>query len=195
MNITLSKYLIYTIIWFACILHSQANEVIPDSTFRLMLEVSGGYTASVDSSFLDGGITPCIRLMWEPDHKLNIGIETGYMIIEKHTSPEQKYDAGKTSFDVSLKAIPIIAVFNMELWKTDFYAAMGASYVWTELDAFDDKVYSPVWNYSLMFGWGYTYMFNENIGLGIEAKDYFFTRLNKQVASFQLKLKYCILDW
>jgi hypothetical protein len=195
MNITSGKYILLLIVLFALLNQSQAKDSTPDSTFRCILELSGGYTASIDSSFLNGGITPCIRIMWEPDHKLNIGLETAYMLIEKHSIEEQKYDLGKTAFDVSLKAIPILVVFNMELWKTDFYAAMGASYVWTELDAFDEKVYSPVWNYSLMFGWGYTYMFSNNIGLGVEAKTYFFTRLNKQVGSLQLKFKYCIFDW
>jgi|GEM_PF-2662764 len=195
MNILSGKYFLFITSLICTLIPVSSKEIIPDSTFRLIFELSGGYSAALDSNYTDGGITPCIRLMWEPNRKLNIGLETGYLLIEKHSVDEKKYETGKTEMEVSLRAIPLLVVFNMEIWKTDFFAAMGASYVWTELDAFNQKVYSPVWNYSLMFGWGYTYNLTDNFGFGIEAKSYIFTRLNKSVGSMQFKLKYCVVDW
>ena len=96
---------------------------------------------------------------------------------------------------VSLKAVPLLFVVNMEVWKLDLYGGMGASYVWTDLEAFGNHVYSYEWNYSLMFSAGYTYMLNDWFGVGIEAKTYIFTKLNKQVGSLELKMKLKILEW
>jgi hypothetical protein len=195
MNIILNKIFYIIITFFTLSYFSHSNPGVQDTTFKLIIELSTGYTACIDSTIFDGGINPNLRLMWEPDRKLNIGIETSYMLIEKHSIEEKKYDDGKTSFDVSLKAIPLLLIFNMEILKTDFYTGIGASYVWTELDAFNVDVNSPVWNYTLMFGLGYTYLLTNNLGIGIEAKSYLLTRMNKEIASFQIKFKWKLYEW
>ncbi|MFC2130428.1 hypothetical protein ACFLSQ_03235 [Bacteroidota bacterium] len=198
MNIIANRNIIIALILWALVFsytNAEGKEAVQDSTFRIMLDISVGYTASADTNFLSGGITPSLRLIWEPDHRLNIGFETGLLHIEHHSIEEKLYESGITDFYASLNAIPILAVFNMEVWKIDVYAGMGVSYVWTEIEAFDEKVISDDWNYCMMFSGGYTYMFTDWIGLGAEFKSYFFTKLDKRVGGLQLKLKWSLMKW
>ena len=165
-----------------------------DSLFRFTSEISLGYSAKTDKNYKIGGISPGIRLMWEPNKKLNIGIESTFMQIEKHffNSTNQNNNEPEKA---NLNAIPILLVFNMEIWKMNFYGSVGASYVWTRLDTKNDLVISSQWNYTIMLSSGYTYYFNEWIGIGIEGKYYLFTKLEKQLFSINIKTKFCLLTW
>ena len=117
------------------------------------------------------------------------------MLIEKVQSGVQQYEQGSTDMKASLKAIPILFIVNMEVGGFDLYGGMGASYVWSDLEAFDDHITSEQWNYSLMFSAGYTYMFTDYFGLGAEAKSYIFTNLNKVVGSLELKMSLSLFEW
>ena len=51
--------------------------------------------------------SPSVRLMWKPNHLLNIGIESGYLTISKQDSMIVSTPFGSTSFKARLNAIPI----------------------------------------------------------------------------------------
>jgi hypothetical protein len=196
MNITLGKYIIISLVLIFIVVPVRSEQSIThDSTYRFFLVVSGGYSASADSNLFKGNFSPSVRIMWEPDHRLNIGVEGALINLERHSIEARKYELGTTDFDARLIAAPVLLVFSMEVWGADISGGMGTSYIWTQVDAFNDVVISSQWNYSLMCSLGYTLMFTDNFGLGLESKSYFFTELSKIAGSLQLNLKFNILEW
>jgi hypothetical protein len=95
-----------------------------DSTLRMSVMVGAGWTHYYNSLVIgheglkNNFFGSSLRIMWEPEHRLAVGIETGYYKL---------YDAtlqpgNSTS---SLAVIPLMANFRMRILK-NFYLTGGA---------------------------------------------------------------------
>ncbi len=66
---------------FACVVFPQSN----DTTYSLSTEVGVGYSRFFTTMDYDdlskNGFSGTVRVMWNPEHLLSIGLETGYQYI------------------------------------------------------------------------------------------------------------------
>lgn len=95
-----------------------------DTTLRLSVQVGGGWThyynslvighSSAKNNFLGGSL----RIMWEPEHRLSIGVETGYYKLYSVTL--QPGDGGTAS----LVVVPLMTIIRMRI-VNGFYLTGG----------------------------------------------------------------------
>ena len=148
--------------------------------FALSVNIGNGLIANIDSKnniFDNIFYSPSIRVLWEPNHLLNIGLESSYLTMLKQDSSIVSTSFGTTIYKARLNAIPILLVFNMKVAKIDLYYGIGLSYVTSRLEAFSDRVIVSNWYYCYDLAIAYKYPLSKKIDIGIEAKSYFFPKL------------------
>ena len=200
MNITLpNKWFLLSFFFLSSFLYINAQEKLSsEKQFALSATIGNGLTYNIQNQNpLLGNIfySPTIRLLWEPNHRLNIGLESGYLTISKLDSTIVSTPYGDTTFKARLNAIPLLLVFNMKVSKINLFYGMGISYLTTRLEAFDEKVKVGNWYYCYNIAIAYKYPVTKNIGIGIEAKSYFFPKLQTVTSGLSINLNYQFLHW
>ncbi len=105
-----------------------------------VLHLGGGYSYYIaDVNIRSIGIPASIqrssgaataRLMWYPNHRLRLGIETGFTNFYSY-----RVKNGNTPGRVSLNAIPLLLVWSMPIVKRiNIYAGFGSYILTTHLD-------------------------------------------------------------
>jgi len=121
-----------------------------DTNFRIIVEGGVGYGWTTDTLInkgtVRGGMSWVLRLMWKPDHRLSAGFETGWVHIAEHYTTNVTTIFGKTDLEAILKAMPFMAVFDMDLWGWDLYTGLGWYYVIASTKAFNEEVSTSQWN-------------------------------------------------
>lgn len=174
------------------------NEKIKNTNFALNITIGNGLIANFDNeiSHLNSlYYSPTLRVLWKPNHLLNIGMESAYLSISKQDSDLVSTSFGNTIFKARLNAIPILLVFNMKISKLDIYSGIGISYLTSRLEAFQEKVVVNDWYYCYNLGIGYSHSLSKDFEIGIEAKSYFFPRIQKISGGIVVNISYYFLRW
>lgn len=180
------------------IIINAQEQVKDEKRFALSVTIGNGFNYNIQNQkpVMDNIFySPAIRLLWEPNHLLNIGVETGYLTISKQDSTIVSTPYGQTIFKARLNAIPLLLVFNMKVSKINLYYGLGVSYLTTHLQAFDEKVVVGNWYYCYNVALAYNYPLSKNVNIGIEAKSYFFPKLQTMTGGVAINLNYKFLHW
>lgn len=163
---------------------------------RISVELNGGTTFATskinqDEDINRGGFTGTIRVMWEPEYFLKIGIEGDIL------SLANKLEGNKSGIKVfnSLKVTPVMLNFTMKIWEAELLLGMGAAFVNSEISAFNDVSASSAVTTVRMYGAGYSYSLSDRISLGGEVKIFTLAIPELTVATWQLKVKYSLFIW
>ncbi|MEJ0056312.1 MAG: hypothetical protein WDN75_12015 [Bacteroidota bacterium] len=158
-----------------------------DTTLRMSIQVGTGWTHyynnlvighnSVKNDYLGSSL----RIMWEPEHRLSIGVETGYYKL---------YRVGLETGDghVDLSVIPVMANFRMRILK-NFYVTGGTGVVIMNSDVTNtgnssDK--TTVISYSnVQLSGLYLYHLTQQLAVGGEVKFLWIDKTNDFVHSVQ----------
>lgn len=127
------------------------------------------------------------RLMWEPEHRLSLGIETGYYKVY-----EVQLSDSKQVNTANLSVIPILFRVQMRVFKR-FYAAVatGVSFHHSLVNALGNQSDSQTMGFSnLQFSAGYIYPITKQFGLGLEAKFLSENKTEDMVLSFEAVARY-----
>jgi hypothetical protein len=189
MNITWVNRLILIAALFPTLLiaeQTNTDSIASEPVYSFSAELMGGMSYNLRDDIFKSQklhITPSLRLLWKPDHRLNIGIETTYLTIRKI-----EIEKNKNKFQGRMDAIPILLVFNMNAFYLDFTAGIGAGYVSSTTDVMQEVTVATNWHYCFLFGVGYSHMFSDYMGMGIEGRLFSFTKTNEVVSSAVFKL-------
>lgn len=189
MNITWVNRLILIAALFPALLFAEEMDSDSRETERdyyFSAELMGGISYNLRDDIFKSQkmhISPSLRLLWKPDHRLYIGIETTYLTIRKI-----EIEKNKNKLQGRMEAIPILLVFNMNAFYLDFTAGIGAGYVSSTTDVMKEVTVATNWHYCFLFGVGYSLMFSDYIGLGLEGRLFSFTKTNEVVSSAVMKL-------
>lgn len=200
MNITHpNKRFLFLSLLLVIVLVTKAQEkTSPEKKYALSATIGNGLMYNIqnrETIFGNLFLSPSVRIMWKPNHLLNIGIESGYLTVSKQDSIIVSTPFDSTSFKARLNAIPILLVFNMKVAKIDLFYGMGLSYLTTRLEAFDERVVVGNWYYCYNIALAYNYPITKNIDIGIEAKSYFFPKLQTLTGGISINLSYQFLHW
>jgi hypothetical protein len=197
--IPLNKSLLLLFIFFVFVKFSYAQQKNSlKKGYSLSVSIGNGIIANIDQhkKFNENIFySPSLRLLWKPDHILNIGIESAYMTVSKQDSTLTSTAFGATVLKARLNAIPIMLVFNMKVLKVDLYYGIGLGYVTSRLEAFGEKVVVSNWYYCYDIAIAYTHPLTKKIDIGIEGKSYFFPKLQKVSGGIVVNFSYRILSW
>ena len=128
-----------------------------------------------------------IRFMWEPEHRLSLGIETGY-----YKAYEVQLSDSKQVNTASLSFIPILFRVQMRVFKR-FYAsvATGISIHHSLVNALGNKSDSETMGFSnLQLSAGYIHPITKQFGLGLEAKFLSENKTEDMILSFEAVARY-----
>jgi hypothetical protein len=166
----------------------------------LVLQVGGGVSTYVSSINiqpieLPGSIqkttgNATVRLMWYPHYRLRLGLESGFTSFYSY-----QVKNGNTPGKVSLNAIPILAVWSMQIVpRLNIYAGIGTYIVTTHLD-YNGVVNSKAFVLGSNLALSYTQPVSKKIGIAAEAK--WMNAIETKDASLcvQVHMVWKMLEW
>jgi hypothetical protein len=136
------------------------------------------------------------RFMWEPEHLLRLGIESGYLPLFYLESKFHDTIFGDTEAELSLNSIPILGVFAMEVFQNfEVLGGVGGFLLISEVTSFDNYVLSTSWSNAYELGFSYLHPINKKLKIGGEFKTYYITKLENYDMVFQIALKYSLFSY
>ena len=184
----------------------QLWEVQPDPTrpnrgpFRLLVYAGLGasyYATPLNSPValenrqqLRWSIPFSLRVMWQTDHRMRLGIETGYVSLYSYKGTRN----GELA-NVRVSATPILAVFSMSVVKRfALYAGTGPYRVNSNLQ-YDGDTQGTTYSLGWMVAGTYTQPLGKNIGLAAELKWYDASQTKDACFIAQATLVWRALTW
>ncbi len=170
----------------------------PD-TFAVVAAFAGGYahyimpyTAGVEID--RRGQAYSLRLLWYPDHRLRLGLESGWTTLYSYELKDVETSFGETDASLSLSAVPLLAVFSMQIvGPISLSAGIGGYIVRSHAKSFDVTVditrFSQGWMGAV--AWSRILSFGPEIGM--ELKWYGATEFGDGVLTMQLQAQISIL--
>ncbi|MBN1447741.1 MAG: hypothetical protein JXA28_07400 [Bacteroidetes bacterium] len=188
-------------------LSGQEISLFPDSAaaaqqeFAIGLTLGGGYShyfmpydAPIEIDRMGGTVN--LRLMLYPDHRLRMGIETGWTHFYSYALEDIETSFGVTDASLSLSAIPLLAVFSMPVTDhLQFHAGTGGYFVRSHTTSFgstaDVTEFSQGWMGAVSWIWGEW----GTLRLESELKWYGATQFDDGVLILQMQGGCNILRW
>ncbi len=143
--------------------------------YSFVLQLGGGYSTytagiNIRPIGLPGSITRAsasatIRLMWYPDRRLKLGVESGYTNFYSYRILNDN-KPGK----VILDAVPLLIVWSMPIVKrVNIYAGFGTYFLTTKLN-YEGKVKSTAYVLGSNIALSYTKPISKTFAIAAEAK-------------------------
>ncbi|MEP6748695.1 MAG: hypothetical protein ABJB86_13275 [Bacteroidota bacterium] len=157
--------------------------------FQYMSSVGSSGTG-INTSIVRLHPTGTFRVMWFPDHRLRVGIETGYNDFYSY-----KLKSGNTTGKVLLTGIPLLVVWSMAITKRiNVYAGIGSYLLTTHLN-YNGKVESKTSGLGLNGSVNYVQPISSKFGISAELKWTEVTQTRDYGLSAQLMLAWKFLEW
>src|SRR3989304_6623140 len=189
---TLISILIFTFIAIS----SRCFGQLTDTTYKVNAVVGLGYSYFFSSLSELNGFNPhsfnaTARIMWQPEHLLRVGIESGYLSFYSYKQTGFISEFGTTDVKSSLSAVPIILVFAMELFDNfEVSSGVGVYFLFSEIDSYNNKVSSSVFSNGYYASLSYFHSLKHDISIGGELKYYYLSKIEDADLSLQFVLKY-----
>ena len=177
----------------------KADSAKQKANYSLVLYAGGGasqYLASLEPSIpgvenkqlLHPAAT--FRVMWQPDHLLSLGIESGYVT---WFSYESNHDT--VAAKIAMSSIPLLITWSMPIAKRfRVFAGFGSYFMTSTLE---DK--RTMHSNTASLGWSlataYVQPLQKNLALAIEGKWYKAHETRDDLVSLQLQLVWRFLKW
>ena len=146
---------------------------IKDSTYSLSAELGAGYSryfTTMDYSDLNkNGFSGTVRIMWNPEHLLSVGLETGYQYLYSIDISDYSTEFGTTDFSASMYTVPIFIMFSMRVMpNVRLNAGTGMYLLFNSGNMFGDELESNQISIGGHAGVAYLYPISNDISIGGE---------------------------
>lgn len=140
----------------------------------------------------------CGKLLWQPEYRLSIGIESGYYFM--YSTTRIQTNTGSEKLTSKLKVVPIFLSLSMNVVNhLDINFGTGwADMIYTVNPAQSkaDKVVGTTYSMSnYTTGFTYSYQLGKKFTLGAEFKYLYLRKTNDSHVSMLLNISYKILSW
>ncbi len=180
---------------------AQTLESVRGSNSDLVLTLAGGlarYVMPHEAPFeIDrNGAVFSARLLWHPDHRLCMGVESGWTRFYTYDRTAVETDFGVTDASLSLSAIPALAVFSMEIHRNiTLYAGAGGYFVRSHATSFGTTVDVTRFSQGWMAAASWDYTLSGHLQIGMEMKWYGATEFGDGVVVAQLHVPVRLTNW
>ena len=184
------KILIAVIVISSVILPQQ-NE----KTYSISTELGAGYSryfTTMDYDDLNqNGFSGTVRVMWNPEHLLSLGLESGYQYLYSLDVSDFSTEFGNTNVKASMYTIPIFIVFSMKvLPNIKLSAGSGVYLLFNSGKLFGDELKSNQISIGAHMGISYTYPISNSMAIGGELLYSYFSKLQDQTVALQFLFVY-----
>ena len=182
------------------VISSVALPQLNDTTYSLSTEIGVGYSryfTTIDYDDLNqNGFSGTVRVMWNPEHLLSLGLESGYQYLYSLDVSDYSTEFGNTNVKASMYTIPIFIVFSMKvLPNIKLSAGSGVYLLFNSGEAFGDELNSNQISIGAHMGISYTYPLNNSMAVGGELLYSYFSKLQDQTVAIQFVFVYDFLKW
>lgn len=169
----------------------QQNE----KTYSISTELGAGYSryfTTMDYDDLNqNGFSGTVRVMWNPEHLLSIGLESGYQYLYSLDVSDYDTEFGITNVKASMYSVPVFIVFAMKvLPNIKLTAGSGAYLLFNSGEVFGDDLSSNQISIGAHVGASYTYPINNSMAIGGELLYSYFSKLQDQTVAIQFLFVY-----
>jgi Outer membrane protein beta-barrel domain len=191
----------YTKILIAVVLISSfALPQLNDTTYSLSTEIGLGYSryfTTLDNDDLNkNGFSGTVRVMWNPEHLLSLGLESGYQYLYSLDVNDFDTEFGNTNVEASMYTVPIFIVFSMKVIPNiNLIAGAGAYLLFNSGELFGDELVSSQISIGAHTGISYTYPINNSMAIGGELLYSYFSKLQDQTVAIQFLFVYDFIKW
>lgn len=131
-----------------------------------------------------------LRLMWYPRYRLRLGIESGFTNFYRYNVKDPDGE-GK----VTLQAVPLLVVWNMQLFpRLNIYAGFGSYFLSTRLD-YRGKLLSTDVVLGSNVAVSYTQPINKRVGVAAELKLMNAFETKDAALTLQLHFVWKVFQW
>ena len=142
------------------------------------------------------GFSGTVRIMWEPEHLLSIGLESGYLQIYKLDNLQVEGPRQTHGITSILNAVPIIAVFSMKIIDNFKLSVGSGMYIlYSHVEALDNPVTTSQLSTGSYFAATYFHKLSGIFSLGGELKYYYINKIEDGDLSLQIALQYKFLTY
>lgn len=182
------------------VISSVALPQLNDTTYSLSTELGVGYSryfTTMDYDDLNqNGFSGTVKVMWNPEHLLSIGLEIGYQQLYSLDVSNYDTEFGNTNVSASMYTVPVFIVFAMKvLPNVKLTAGSGAYLLFNSGEAFGDELSSNQISIGAHVGGSYTYPINNSMAIGGELLYSYFSKLQDQTVAIQFLFVYDFLKW
>ena len=188
--------IILAVIFISCSAFGQ----IKDTLYSLSTEIGLGYSryfTTMDYDDLNkNGFSGTVRVMWNPEHLLSVGLETGYQYLYSIDLSNYSTEFGTTDFSASMYTVPIFIVLTMKVAPNiKLTTGSGMYLLYNSGNIFDDQLESNQISIGAYGGISYTYPINNSISLGGELQYAYISKIQDQTVSLKFLFIYDFLKW
>ncbi|MBE0645317.1 MAG: hypothetical protein IH600_14640 [Bacteroidetes bacterium] len=174
---------------------------LPVRASSLVLTVGGGYSRYMmpyEAPFtIDrNGAVLSARLLWHPDHRLRLGVESGWTRFYTYKRTDVETSFGTTDASLSLSAVPLLAVFSMQIHgAVTLFAGSGGYFVRSHAVSFGTTVDVTRFSQGWMAAVSWDYPVWPEFRPGLELTWYGATEFGDGVVTLQLRLPITLIRW
>ena len=174
---------------------SIAMAQIDDKTYSLSTELGVGYSryfTTMDYDKLNkNGFSGTVKVMWNPEHLLSIGLETGYQYLYSFNYDGYETEFGTTDISASMYTIPVFIIFSMKILPNiKLSAGSGIYLLYNSGESFGEEISSNQLSIGAHTGISYTYPINNSMAIGGELLYSYFSKLQDQTVAIQFLFVY-----
>jgi len=137
------------------------------------------------------GFEGTVRVMWNPEHLLSIGLETGYQYLYSIDINNYSTEFGNTDFSASMYTVPIFLVVAMKITPNiKLSAGTGMYLLYNSGKIFEDEIVSNQLSIGANAGASYIYPINNSISIGCELQYAYISKLQDQTVSLKFLFIY-----
>ena len=190
------KKLLIGIVFITCSGFSQ----VEDTTYSLTTEIGLGYSryfTTMDYNDLNkNGFSGTVRVMWNPEHLLSIGLETGYQYLYSIDVNNVETEFGTSDFSASMVSVPIFIAIAMRITPNiKLIAGSGMFLLSNNGTAFGDALESSQISIGAHAGIAYVHPLTDLISIGGELQYSYYSKIQDQTFALQFILVYKFLEW
>jgi hypothetical protein len=173
-----------------------------DTTYSLVVYGGVGYTRNFSafdpepSGLGQNGFVGTARFMWEPEHLLSLGLETGYCHVYSIDQKSVPTEFGTTDLEASQNAVPILLMASMKItdeWRIT--AGSGIYLLYTYTKTFATEVSPMVLSGGIAAAVTYLRPLSRQWSIGGEIKYYSMTKFSDTNLSIQFMAAFRIAEW
>ena len=173
---------------------------IEDTVYSISTEIGVGYSRYFTTMGYDdlnkNGFSGTVKVMWNPEHLLSIGLETGYQYLYSIDISNYDTEFGTTEFKASMYAVPVFIVFAMKVApNVKLTAGTGMHLLYNSGEIFGDKIQSNQISIGAHAGVAYTYPINNSMSIGGELIYSYISKLQDQTIAIQFLFVYDFLKY
>jgi hypothetical protein len=171
-----------------------------EATYGVSLYLGAGYSRFVTDLDIPGlnknGFTGTVRLMWEPEHLLSVGLETGYIRLYSFQRNDLTTEFGTADVSSSLSSVPIRATFSMRIVESvQLTLGLGGFLLFSRVTTPDNETSATQYSTGGFVAASYMKKIGHRLHLGGEVQYSLINKIQDNTLGIQLVLAYRLLEY